>query len=61
MNQPKKVVRIETEFDDGEIIRATGDKAETIWQAIQGRFLMEHIHGRPYQGPQMETVQKGKK
>ena len=57
----KKAVRIEAEFDDGELIRATGENAATLWDSIQGAFAMEHIHGRPYQGPQLETVCEGGK
>jgi hypothetical protein len=54
----KKVVRIEIEYEDGSGERAIGDDAEKIWQAINGGFVMNHIHGINYDGPQMKPVEK---
>lgn len=58
MTTEKKVVRIELEYEDGELLRATGEDANIIWKAIQGGFVMQHIHGGSYTGPQMSKVSK---
>ena len=54
----KKVIRIEIEYDDGSMERATGKDATKIWSAIESGFVMRHIHGMPYDGPQMKPVDR---
>lgn len=54
----KKVIRIEMEYEDGEISRAVGEDASEIWKQIEGMIVMESIHGRPYTGPKMVPVAK---
>jgi hypothetical protein len=51
-------IRIEMEFSDGELLRATGEDAEKIQNWINGATLMNHIHGIDYTGPKMEKVEK---
>jgi len=58
MSGERKVVRIEIEYDDGTIERATGDDASEIWRNVEGAFLMRHIHGMPYNGPKMKIVER---
>lgn len=57
MNEPK-VIRIEVEYEDGVIEQATGNVANEIWDRIQGMCVMEHIHGRPYSGPQLKRRER---
>lgn len=54
----RKVVRIEIEFEDGDIERATGEDATQIWKAIEQGFVFKHLHGLPYTGPKMQPVPK---
>ena len=56
----EKAVRIEVEWDNGRIERAEGDDAAKIWDAIQGGFVMNHIHGMDYKGPKMKIVQQAR-
>lgn len=55
--EEKKVTRIEIEYEDGEIIRATGNEADEISKAWNAAMFMEHVHGRPYNGPVMKSVE----
>lgn len=52
----EKAVRIEVEWDNGRIERAEGEDAAKIWDAIQGGFVMGHIHGMTYSGPKMKVI-----
>lgn len=52
----KKAVRVEVEWDDGTLERATGKDAAVIWDKIASAIVMDAIHGRPYNGPQLKPV-----
>lgn len=51
-----KCIRIEFEYDDGELWRTEGEDAETIRQQIDDQAVMRTIHGRPYKGPFLKLV-----
>lgn len=52
----KLAIKIEIEYDNGEVWRATGEDAVAILQSWQSAQVMEYIHGRPYSGPVMKKV-----
>lgn len=52
----RKVVRIEIEYEDGEIRGASGEVATQIWKWISGLEIMNYIHGAEYRGPKMEQL-----
>jgi hypothetical protein len=53
----RSVVRIELEFDDGEIRRAEGEDAELIWGAHSDALTLTLQRlGRHYEGPVMQIV-----
>jgi hypothetical protein len=54
----RKISRIEIEYDDGEIRRATGENAEYIWKfySNSAEFYL-HWQKRQYEGPSMEVIQ----
>jgi len=52
----KKAVRVEVEWDDGTLERATGQDAAIIWDKVAAAIIMEAIHGRPYNGPILQRV-----
>jgi len=37
----KKAVRIEVEYEDGEITQATGEDASIIWKSIESNFVFQ--------------------
>lgn len=53
----KKAIRIEIEYDNGEVWRAEGKDAEQILNHWQGGEVMAHIHGARYSGPVMVKIQ----
>ena len=53
-----EVIRIEIEHEDGMIQGAYGEDAKSIWKAIEGGFVMNHIHGMDYKGPQMKVIRR---
>ena len=55
MSEPR-CIRIEMEYDNGDVYRATGEDAVTIRKWMESDELMQHIHGEPYTGPQMKLV-----
>lgn len=57
MNE-RKIVRVEIEYEDGEMERAVGNDAAEIWKAVSGAFAFKQIHGMPYSGPKMKVVSK---
>lgn len=57
----KKIVRIEIEYDNGDVERATGDDAAEIWRSIESAFVMQHIHGMTYGGPKLIPVARSGK
>ena len=57
----KQAIRIEIEYDNGEIWRAEGADAEKILAHWQGGEVMAHIHGAVYAGPSMVKVVDGKR
>ena len=52
----KKAVRIEIEYEDGEIRQAINDDAAAILAHWNECEIMEHVHGRPYNGPTMQVI-----
>lgn len=56
MSEQGKVIRVEIEYENADIERATGKDATTIWDAICGGFAFKQIHGMPYSGPKMKLV-----
>ena len=55
----RSVIRIELEFDDGEIRRAEGEDAEVIWNAYSDALTMTLARlGRHYEGPVMQVVRE---
>lgn len=58
MSERPKCVRIEMEYDDGSLYRATGEDAQKIKASIDSAFVMEAIHGAEYRGPQMQKVER---
>lgn len=54
-----KCVRIEFEYDNGEIYRAVGEDAETIRKHIDSAETMNYIHGFKYTGPVCKLVSSG--
>lgn len=56
--EERKIVRIEIEYEDGAIERATGDDANEIWRRIIGMIVFQHIHGMEYDGPKLQPVSK---
>ena len=55
MSEPK-VVRVEIEYDNGQILRSEGEDADRIWSNVNGAFVFQAVHGMPYSGPQMKEV-----
>lgn len=51
-----KCVRIEYEYEDGRVYRATGDDAEAICKHYRSCEVMDAIHGGHYSGPQLQLV-----
>lgn len=58
MDTEKKCVRIELEYDNGEIWRATGEDAQKIRENLDSQTVMMWIHGMPYSGPTLKLVEK---
>jgi hypothetical protein len=58
MMSDKTVIRIEIEYSDGTLERATGEDANKIWAAIEGGFALQHIHGMTYTGPKLIAVER---
>ena len=56
--QAPQASRIEVEWNDGRLERAEGDDAAEIWKAIEGGFVMNHIHGIDYSGPKMKVIKE---
>jgi hypothetical protein len=54
----RKVIRMELEWDDGEIQQAVGDDADAIWKDITDGYTFRYIHGMPYKGPMLKTIRK---
>ena len=50
------VVRVEIEYDNGDIERATGVEAAEIWRYLNSGQLMNYIHGAVYTGPKLKLV-----
>jgi hypothetical protein len=53
----REIVRVEIEYDDGEVMRAIGEDAAAIWAAY-GKALDFYLdrQKRPYTGPVMKSV-----
>jgi hypothetical protein len=59
IRQIETCVRIEMEFADGCVIRATGDDAEAIRKWMDSAAMLQHVHGMGYTGPTMQKVESG--
>jgi hypothetical protein len=55
MGERLKCVRFEIEYDDGQIIRLSGEAAERHLAALEAACIDVHIHGRPI--PKAEFVE----
>jgi len=44
----KKLVRVELEYDNGEIHRLTGEDAEKWLEAANGQAVMSALHGMSF-------------
>ena len=53
-----KCIRIEMEYDNGDLYRAEGEDAEEIRKAIVAAQILEAVHGREWRGPQLKKVEK---
>lgn len=49
--EPKKIVRIEVEDEDGRVTWATGDDAEKIWAYMNSALFHMANHGSRFNGP----------
>lgn len=54
----KKNVRVEIEFDNGEIMRLTGEQAELWQKAVESQGVMSAIHGNEFPALKWEKFQK---
>lgn len=57
----KAAIRIEIEYDNGEIWRTEGEDAQRILQHWQGGEVMAHIHGARYTGPTLVKIRDAAK
>lgn len=56
----KEVVRIEIEYEDGEIRQALGEDAESIWSFfMKAEAFYLTLQKRTYDGPSMFVVRQG--
>jgi len=56
MPNDKKIIRVELEYDNGEIHRLTGEEAEKWLEAANGQAVMGHIHGMPFPALDWEII-----
>ncbi len=57
VEHPRRVIRMEIEYDDGEVRRAVDDDAETIFRTLMDAFTLTMLRmGGHYEGPVMQVV-----
>jgi hypothetical protein len=57
MPEPR-VVRVEIEYDNGDVYRASKEDAAELWDTLMGGIALAGHHGTGYGGPQLEKVEK---
>ncbi len=55
----KKIIRVELEYDNGEIHRLTGEEAEKWLEAANGQAVFNSVHGMQFPKLDWEIVKKG--
>jgi hypothetical protein len=55
----KKIVKVELEYDNGEIHRLTGEEAEKWLEAANGQAVLGWTHGMPFPELEWEVIKKG--
>ena len=56
----KKIVRVELEYDDGEICRLVDKEAEKWLEAANGQAVFNSVHGMHFPKLDWKIVKKGK-
>ena len=58
MDSKTKCIRIEFEYENGEVYRAEGDVAEEVRKQLDSQAVFMWTHGMEYNGPGLRLVEK---